>query len=98
MMEEPTQEPGRVVKGLAICWGCNILNLIAGWILIFVLPPVGAVVFGGIGLVQLAYVIPFCRHFKSKGQTNVVKGLIIAASITTLLNVGCWTLFERTFR
>ena len=90
MMEETTRERGSAAKGLAICWGCNILQLIVGWMLFFS-PPAAMVVFGGIGLVQLAYVIPFCRHFKSKGQTNVVNGLIIAASITALLNAGCWT-------
>jgi len=98
MREEETHEQGNVAKGLAICWGCNILHLIAGWILLFVLLPVGMVVFGGIGLVQLVYIIPFYRHFKSQGQTNVVKGLIIAASITALLNVGCWTQFGRFLR
>ena len=95
MTDELMQDEGSVLKGLAICWGCNILHLIAGWILILALTPVGMVVFGGIGLVQLAYVIPFCLRFKSEGQTNVVNGFVIAASVTALLNVGCWTQFYR---
>jgi hypothetical protein len=86
-----TDEKGRLWLGLIICWGCNLLNLAVGWFLIIVVMPVGLIVFGGIGLVQLAYVIPFYNHFKAKGQTNVANGLIIAASITVLLNVGCWT-------
>jgi hypothetical protein len=94
MTDEMTEERGNILMGLGICWGCNILHLVAGWILVFVAMPLGLVVFGGIGLVQLVYVIPFCRRFKSKGQTNIVKGLIIAASITALLNVGCWTQFR----
>jgi hypothetical protein len=66
--------------------------------LILAAGPLGMIVFGGIGLVQLAYVIPFCRHFKSEGQTNIVNGLIIAASLTALLNVACWTQLERFSR
>jgi hypothetical protein len=98
MTDELMQDEGTVLKGLAICWGCNILHLIAGWILMFAVTRVGMVVFGGIGLVQLVYVIPFWRHFKSEGQANIVNGLVIAASVTALLNVGCWTQFYRFFR
>ncbi len=98
MTDEMPEYRGDVFMGLAICWGCNILNLVVGWVLIFFVEPVGMIVFGGIGLVQLVYVIPFCRHFKSDGQTNIVKGLIIAASVTALLNVGCWTQFGRFLR
>jgi hypothetical protein len=98
MTDEMTEDRGNVLMGLAVCWGCNILHLVAGWVLIFFVLPVGMIVFGGIGLVQLAYVIPFYRHFKSDGQTNIVNGLIIAASVTALLNVACWTQFGHLFR
>jgi uncharacterized membrane protein YesL len=87
-------EKGILGLGLIICWGCNILHLASSWVLVLMVAPVGIVVFGGIGLVQLVYIIPLCLHFKRKGQTNVMKGLIIAASITALLNVGCWTQFR----
>jgi hypothetical protein len=86
-----TNQKANLVLGLAICWGCNIAHLALGWFLVFPLPRVGVVVIGGIGVLQLAYVIPLCLHFKKEGETNVIKGLIIAASITALLNVGCWT-------
>jgi hypothetical protein len=89
-----TNEKGNIWLGLIICWGCNTVHLALGWFLIVAVVPVGIVVFGGMGLVQLAYVIPLCFHFKRKGQTNVMKGLIIAASVTALLNVGCWTQFR----
>ena len=89
-----TAEKGHLGLGLVICWGCNILHLASSWVLIFIVPPVGMIVFGGVGLVQLLYVVPLCLHFKKKGQPKVMKGLIIAASITALLNVGCWTQFR----
>src|SRR5882724_7429985 len=84
-----SNEKGSVGLGLLLCWGLNILHIVAGWGLIFFVMPVGLVVLGGIGLVQLAYVVPICHRYKAKGKTDFVKGMIIAASITALLNVGC---------
>lgn len=89
-----TDEKGNLGWGLLICWSCNIVHLGIGWLLIFTVMPLGVLVFGGIGVVQLAYVIPLCFRCRANGQTNVLKGLIIAASITALLNVGCWTQFR----
>ena len=89
-----TDDKGNLGWGLVICWFCNIVHLGIGFFLILSVMPLGVFVFGGIGAVQLAYVIPLCLHFKKEGETNVVKGLIIAASITALLNVGCWTQFR----
>ena len=76
-----TEDQGKLWLGLVLCWGCNILHVVAGFFLIFAYAPVGMVLFGGIGLVQLAYVVPFCLRYKAKGKPNVVKGLIIAASV-----------------
>ena len=38
---------------------------------------------------QLAYVIPTIVVARRKGHTETVKGIIIAASLTTLLNIAC---------
>ena len=89
-----TDEKGNLGLGLLICWGCNIVHLGIGFFLILSVMPLGVFVFGGIGVVQLAYVIPLCLRFKANGQTNLMKGLIIGASVTALLNVGCWTQFR----
>jgi hypothetical protein len=40
-------------------------------------------------LSQLAYVIPAIVVARRKGHENTVKGIIIAASVTALLNVAC---------
>jgi len=89
-----TNQKAHLGLGLAICWVCNIAHLALGWFLFFPLPRVGVVVIGGIGAVQLAYLVPLSIYLKNKGQTDMMKGLIIAASITALLNVGCWTQFR----
>jgi len=91
--ETVTDDQGRVWLGLLLCWICNIVQVGLGFVLILASYPrvvVGIVIFGGVGLVQLAYVVPLCLHYKKLGQRNVVKGLIIAASITALLNASCW--------
>ncbi|HBE20794.1 MAG TPA: hypothetical protein DEG17_00935 [Cyanobacteria bacterium UBA11149] len=43
-----------------------------------------------IGIVQFLYVIPLAIHLKRKEKIGIVKGVIIGAIITILLNGGCW--------
>jgi hypothetical protein len=43
-----------------------------------------------ISLVQLAYILPICIYLHRQGQVNWMKGIIIGACITALLNGGCW--------
>jgi len=42
-----------------------------------------------VGVSQLVYLIPAILHYRSLGRRGVVKGLIIAAAITFLLNATC---------
>jgi hypothetical protein len=46
-----------------------------------------------IGVSQLVYLIPAILHYRSLGRRCVVKGLIIAAAITFLLNATCTAIF-----
>lgn len=46
----------------------------------------------GIGLVQLFYAIPLGLKFKRQRRFNAMKGVIIGAVITVLLNGGCFVL------
>lgn len=46
---------------------------------------------GLIGVIQLFYVLPAIRIARRKQRPGIVVGLIIAASLTALLNVACWT-------
>jgi hypothetical protein len=43
-----------------------------------------------IGLTQLLYVIPGIIIASRKGRKGIVKGIIIMAAITFLLNAACW--------
>lgn len=80
---------GSVIKGMFICWGLNLLTLAFG-LLLFVTLVGPIVLIGGIGLVQLLYVRPLYNSYKLKNEESTCQGLVIAASITALLNVGCW--------
>ena len=46
----------------------------------------------GIGIAQLIYVVPAIIVLRRRREFAVLKGLIIGAIITALLNGGCWLL------
>jgi len=92
---------GSVVLGMLLCW---LLNLVQIGIAILLLAageralPSIYVLLAGLGLVQIAYVVPLYRLLRRKGKPHAATGLIIAASITALLNVACdWGAFGPIF-
>ena len=48
--------------------------------------------FAGLGIVQLIYVIPAIIVLRRRREFALLKGLIIGAVVTALLNGGCWLL------
>ena len=47
-----------------------------------------------IGLVQLIYVIPLAVWCYRRGQTQTLRGVVIGALITLMLNSGCYILLH----
>ncbi len=94
MTQELAKDDGSIPFGFLICWGLNILEASLGAALFFpnvvMLKGLGAVLVYGIGLVQWAYIVPLYRARKRNGEPDTAKGMIIAASITTLLSAACW--------
>jgi hypothetical protein len=43
-----------------------------------------------IGIIQLVYVIPYINYLKKQEKYDLIKGIIVGAIITFLLNGGCW--------
>ena len=84
-------DEGSIILGLLICWGLNIGEIFIGSLPLNI-HSLGVAMIGGIGIIQLIYVLPLYFSFKKQGQTETGKGLIIAASITALLNATCWGL------
>ena len=50
----------------------------------------------GFGLTQLLYVIPLCIYYRRQRQFNTMKGIIIGAILTALLNGGCFLMLYQT--
>jgi hypothetical protein len=42
------------------------------------------------GLVQLVYVVPLALRMRRRGNTELMKGVIVAAVLTALLNGSCF--------
>jgi hypothetical protein len=54
--------------------------------------PLIVVPYAGIGLFQILYVIPVVFWLKRRQKGGLMKGVIIGAVLTALLNGGCWLL------
>lgn len=52
----------------------------------------------GIGISQLLYVIPLIIRLKQRQEWGLMKGVIIGAVLTALLNGGCWLFLINQFR
>lgn len=92
-------DEGSILQGLLICWGLTILAMLTGFLSLGAglsgnnnSLNVAIVLIGGIGLLQLVYVVPIYFVLKKKGKADTIKGLIIAASITAFMNATCWGL------
>jgi hypothetical protein len=63
-------------------------NLMAGLLFAFL----------GIGLAQAMYVVPVIVVLRRRQQWGLMKGVILGAVITALLNGGCWLLIGSAFK
>ncbi|MCP6761412.1 MAG: hypothetical protein NHB32_22350 [Fischerella sp. CENA71] len=52
--------------------------------------PIFGIYFFGIGITQLVYIIPVLLRLKRQEKFALMKGVIIGAIVTALLNGGCW--------
>jgi hypothetical protein len=80
--------PGSIWRGIGIGAAINICALIGSIFAILII--VGSIVLIAFGLVQFAWILPICRHYRAKGETETAKGILIAAGISALLNASCW--------
>lgn len=84
-----SNDEGRISYGLLLCWVLNTAEIFSGFFLLSA-AFLGVALIGGIGIIQLIYVLPFYFSFKKQGKSETAKGIVIAASITALLNATCW--------
>jgi hypothetical protein len=87
-----------VFLGILLLIGMHILAILAIVLLSFLRGTYGAQIWviGGFSffLLQLLYVIPVTLWLKRRQQYGLMKGVIIGAVITALLNGGCSLLFS----
>jgi hypothetical protein len=82
---------GSVAAGMAICWLLNIAQLGTGWLLLVVdvrMLPAYYVLIGAVGVVQVGYLVPIWRLLRRKEKPRTAKGLLIAASMTAVMNAA----------
>lgn len=97
-------EPFEIIKGLLLLLGCHLL---AG-LLIFGLGFIIGSIFGGYSIIgvwivgaagflfwQLLYVLPLTIWLKRRGKIGLMKGVIIGAVITALVNGACYLAIAR---
>jgi hypothetical protein len=98
----PRNEIKGIVSGIFLLMGLHLAALILASILVRIFISIGgisdyiAIFLGlglaGIGIAQLIYVVPAIIVLRRRREFALVKGLIIGAIITALLNGGCWLL------
>lgn len=87
------EDRGSVGVGFLLGVGLNLLQGALLWLIVATEPSdpsLAAIGLGGWGIFQLVYVVPVYFYFRSRNRASTAKGLLIAASIVLLINVGCW--------
>ena len=88
-MFDEYQYKGSVSSGLGLTLLLHLIQIPMDLILGVLSPTLGFGCLIFIGVSQLVYMIPAILNYKKKGETETVKGLIIGASVTFLLNAAC---------
>ena len=91
----PEGDRGGVGWGFLLGVGLNLLQGALLWLIVATESgdaSLAAMIFGlgGWGIIQLVYVVPIYFYLRSRNKSGTAKGLVIAASIVLLINVGCW--------
>ena len=89
-----------IVLGILLLMGLHLAAIILGFIIGSIsIGGIGPYIasflgvgFFGIGIAQLIYVVPAIIVLRRRREFAVLKGLIIGAIITALVNGGCWLL------
>jgi hypothetical protein len=93
-----------IIRGILLLFGLHILAGIAIFVLGYIIGAIfgnytflGVWIYGSYGffLLQLLYVIPLVLRLKRQGKVARMKGVIIGAVITALLNGACFLTFAR---
>jgi hypothetical protein len=102
-MTEAPPSQGSIWLGLLLCWGMNFVQVWVGCTVAWgisegpggsdIVVSIAFAIALGVGLLQLLYVIPLWRALNTRGKTQTIRGVAIAACITALLNAA-WFVFK----
>jgi hypothetical protein len=81
-MEEQRSKHADIWRGVGLAFLMHLIQIPFAVVTAFI-----SLIF--VGVSQLAYIIPAIIFYHRDGRPGVVKGLIIAAAITFLLNATC---------
>lgn len=87
----------QVIWGILILLGLNALYVGICLAIASLGVNVAVIYTFAIGISQLLYVVPLCIWLKRKNRMSMMKGVIIGAVITALLNGGCWIIVLNMF-
>lgn len=89
-----------IILGILLLFGMHVAAVIIGSMVAIIANSLklnniaGLFIYGfvGLGLAQVLYVIPVVIWLKRRQSWGLMKGVIIGAVMTALLNGGCWLL------
>jgi len=93
-----------IIKGLSLLLGCHLMAASTIFVLGFILSPIlgnysflSVWIIGAMGFLfwQLLYVIPLVLRFQRRGKIGMMKGVIIGAVFTALVNGACYVTSAR---
>ena len=87
----------QVIWGILILLGLNALAVGLSLAIASLGVQVAGFYIIAIGISQLLHVVPLCIWLKRKNRMSMMKGVIIGAVITALLNGGCWIIVLNMF-
>lgn len=102
-------EVSQIISGIFLLLGLHIFAITVLSFLVYVVNLLGGTtifpinilwiyaVFG-LGISQLLYVVPLIIRLKQQQRWGLMKGVIIGAVITALLNGACWLVVVNPFR
>ena len=99
-------ELGKILSGFFLVIGLHIAAVLIGGLIGSIASFLGIynianiLLFAalGIGITQIIYIIPLIIWLIRQRNWGLMKGVIIGAVITALLNGGCWLWFAGAFR
>lgn len=87
--EDQGKDKGSVGRGVGLTFLLHLLQLPMAFILLLIGPGMAYATVLFIGVSQAVYIVPALIYLKRGGETETMKGIIIMASITFLLNATC---------